>query len=92
MTEIDSTSLGLTRFRSPTTPSISTSGSAELIELTPRMLIAGVLPGLPEEVVMLRPATEPCNMLVTEWVTRFSSSLLLTVETAPVRLTRFCVP
>ena len=92
MTEIDSTSLGLTRFRSPTTPSISTSGSAELIELTPRMLIAGVLPGLPEEVVMLRPATEPCNMLPSEWVTRFSSSLLPTVATAPVRLTFFCVP
>ena len=92
MTEIDSTSLGLTRFRSPTTPSISTSGSAELTEFTPRMLIEGVLPGLPDDVVMFRPATEPCNMLVTEWVTRFSSSLLLTVETAPVRLTRFCVP
>ena len=56
------------------------------------MLIEGVLPGLPDDVVMFRPATEPCNMLVTEWVTRFSSSLLLTVETAPVRLTRFCVP
>ena len=92
MIEIDSTSLGLTRFRSPTTPSMSTSGSAELMEFTPRMLSEGVLPGLPDEVVMFSPATEPCSMPVTEWATRFSSSLPPTVATAPVRLTRFCVP
>ena len=62
ITEIDSTSLGLTRLRSPTAPSINTSGSAPLIEVIPRILIAGVLPGLPDEVVMLRPGTEPCNI------------------------------
>ena len=32
------------------------------------------------------------QMDTSEWVTRFSSSLLPTVATAPVRLTFFCVP
>ena len=71
---------------------MTTNGSAELIEFTPRMLIEPDVPGLPDDVVMFRPATEPCNMLVTECESRFSSSLLLTVEDGAVRLTRFCVP
>ena len=46
-------------------------------------------PGVPDEVVMLRPGTEPWSMLVRECDVLFSSSLLATVVMAPVRFTFF---
>ena len=85
-------SLGLRRARSaavPVTPSITTRGSAELIELTPLIFSAPEEPGLPLEVVTLSPGTAPCSILATECESLSSRSLLLMVDTAPVRFTFF---
>ena len=62
------------------------------MEVKPRTLSEPVEPGLPLEVVMFRPGTEPCSIVVRLWALRFSSALPSTAVTAPVRFTFFWVP
>lgn len=89
---MDSMLAGFTRYRSPSTPLISTNGLLPLMELVPRMLMLAPLPGLPEEVVIFSPDALPYNMCVAVDAERSMNSLLETVEMTPVKLTHFCVP
>ena len=87
-------SCGFSEFKSPSIPSINTSGEVEdplPIEPIPRMLISLEAFNVPplEEVEKFIPATVPCKASVTELTGREANSLAPTVETAPVRFTFF---
>src|SRR5688572_13783961 len=75
------------------TPSTTHSGAVDaVIELTPRIRIAWLDPGCPDEAVDCTPATCPCNALSMEVKGLFSISAAFTVATEPVRSVRFLVP
>src|SRR5574344_1687990 len=76
------------------TPSNKTRGLLfPLIEPVPRTLIEGEAPKSFVANVIVRPGTVPCNPLETSVIGLLLNVLpTSTEETAPVRLTFFCVP
>ena len=93
-TDIDSMSLGLIWLMSPSTPSISTSGSLLLaMDDTPRMRIEPwSCPGCPEFWTTSIPEIMSCRAIEAWVMGRFSRSLTDTFSADPSRLTFFCVP
>ena len=86
-------SFGFMFARSPSIPSIITSGDPPLIELKPRILILGVdegSPPAPERT--FNPGTAPCKELAISAEGRVSIFPRFAVLTEPTRFSSFCVP
>ena len=75
------------------TPSITKIGSLdEFSELTPRMRIEELPPGIPVLACTCTPAARPCNTWSIEVTTDFLMASSFTDTTEPVRSERFICP
>jgi len=94
-TDMDSMSLLLIEFRSPSngTPSTTSSGEFEaLIDPKPRMRSSAPLPGCPPPEVDMTPATCPSSILVTSVTGRSLSFSAVTISAEPVNVSFLVVP
>ncbi|MNE17241.1 hypothetical protein D3C80_1102150 [compost metagenome] len=93
-TDMLSTSLGLTSFSAPGTPSMTTRGEASFIVPLPRINRSNPsAPGLPEVCAILSPEALPTKAEAKFIFGRLTvDSSNLTLETDPVRFSFFCFP